>query len=100
MRNASFLDYRMPTCLDLPMIETIIVEVPNPTHPFGVRGVGEMPDRPAAGRDRQRDPQGRRRADDRSCRCRRRRSGRRCRASRDKRKETVHARRLHPHAAA
>jgi CO/xanthine dehydrogenase Mo-binding subunit len=43
MRNASFLDYRMPTCLDLPMIETIIVEVPNPTHPFGVRGVGETP---------------------------------------------------------
>jgi CO/xanthine dehydrogenase Mo-binding subunit len=43
MRNASFLDYRMPTCLDLPMIETIIVEVPNPSHPFGVRGVGETP---------------------------------------------------------
>ncbi|QDU25669.1 4-hydroxybenzoyl-CoA reductase subunit alpha [Anatilimnocola aggregata] len=43
MRNASFLDYRMPTCLDVPMIETIIVEVPNPGHPFGVRGVGEAP---------------------------------------------------------
>jgi xanthine dehydrogenase molybdenum-binding subunit len=43
MRNASFLDYRMPTCLDVPMIDTIIVEVPNPTHPFGVRGVGETP---------------------------------------------------------
>ena len=43
MRNASFLDYRMPTCLDVPMIETIIVEVPNPAHPFGVRGVGETP---------------------------------------------------------
>lgn len=43
MRNASFLDYRMPTCLDVPLIETIIVEVPNPTHPFGVRGVGETP---------------------------------------------------------
>jgi xanthine dehydrogenase molybdenum-binding subunit len=43
MRNASFLDYRMPTSLDVPMIETIIVEVPNPTHPFGVRGVGETP---------------------------------------------------------
>jgi CO/xanthine dehydrogenase Mo-binding subunit len=41
MRNSSFLDYRMPTALDLPMIETIIVEVPNPGHPFGVRGVGE-----------------------------------------------------------
>lgn len=43
MRNASYLDYRMPTALDLPIIETIIVEVPNPTHPFGVRGVGETP---------------------------------------------------------
>ncbi|MFN9297431.1 MAG: xanthine dehydrogenase family protein molybdopterin-binding subunit [Acidobacteriota bacterium] len=41
MRNASYLDYRMPTALDLPMIETVIVEVPNPGHPFGVRGVGE-----------------------------------------------------------
>jgi CO/xanthine dehydrogenase Mo-binding subunit len=43
MRNASFLDYRMPTCLDVPMIETVIVEVPHPFHPFGVRGVGETP---------------------------------------------------------
>ncbi len=43
MRNHSFLDYRMPTALDVPMIETIIVEVPNPTHPYGVRGVGETP---------------------------------------------------------
>ncbi len=43
MKNASFLDYRMPTALDVPMIETIIVEVPNPEHPFGVRGVGETP---------------------------------------------------------
>jgi CO/xanthine dehydrogenase Mo-binding subunit len=43
MKNASFLDYRMPTCLDVPMIDTIIVEVPNPAHPYGVRGVGETP---------------------------------------------------------
>jgi xanthine dehydrogenase molybdenum-binding subunit len=43
MRNASYLDYRMPTCLDLPMIDTILVEVPNPHHPYGVRGVGETP---------------------------------------------------------
>ncbi len=43
MTNASYLDYRMPTALDLPMIETIIVEVPNPDHPYGVRGVGETP---------------------------------------------------------
>ena len=42
MANSSFLDYRMPTCLDLPMIEAVIVEVPNPGHPFGVRGVGEV----------------------------------------------------------
>ena len=43
MTNASFLDYRIPTCLDLPMIDTVIVEVPNPGHPYGVRGVGETP---------------------------------------------------------
>lgn len=42
MTNASFLDYRMPTSLDLPMIDTVIIEVPNPNHPFGVRGVGEV----------------------------------------------------------
>jgi len=40
--NASFLDYRMPTALDLPMIDTIVVEVANPGHPYGVRGVGEV----------------------------------------------------------
>ncbi len=39
--NASLLDYRMPTSLDLPMIETVLVEVPNPGHPYGIRGVGE-----------------------------------------------------------
>jgi CO/xanthine dehydrogenase Mo-binding subunit len=43
MMNASFLDYRMPTSLDLPMIEPVIVEVPDPNHPFGVRGAGEVP---------------------------------------------------------
>ena len=42
MSNNSLLDYRMPTSLDLPMIGTEIVEVPNPGHPFGVRGVGEV----------------------------------------------------------
>lgn len=42
MMNSSLLDYRMPTSLDLPMIDTVIVEVPNPGHPFGVRGVGEV----------------------------------------------------------
>jgi CO/xanthine dehydrogenase Mo-binding subunit len=40
--NSSLLDYRMPTALDLPMIDTVIVEVANPTHPYGVRGVGEV----------------------------------------------------------
>jgi CO/xanthine dehydrogenase Mo-binding subunit len=43
MTNASFLDYRMPTSLDLPMIDTVLVEVANPGHPYGVRGVGEVP---------------------------------------------------------
>ena len=43
MTNASFLDYRIPTCYDLPMIDAVIVEVPNPGHPYGVRGVGETP---------------------------------------------------------
>ena len=42
MVNSSFLDYRMPTSLDLPMIDTVIVEVANPGHPLGVRGVGEV----------------------------------------------------------
>jgi CO/xanthine dehydrogenase Mo-binding subunit len=43
MINSSLLDYRMPTALDLPMIDNILVEVPNPGHPYGARGVGEIP---------------------------------------------------------
>ena len=43
MVNSSFLDYRIPTTLDVPMIDTILIEVPDPLHPFGVRGVGEPP---------------------------------------------------------
>ncbi len=43
MENAGFLDYRIPVASDLPMIDCHIVEVPNPTHPYGVRGVGETP---------------------------------------------------------
>jgi CO/xanthine dehydrogenase Mo-binding subunit len=43
MTNTSLLDYRMPITLDLPMIDTVIVEVANPGHPYGVRGVGEVP---------------------------------------------------------
>jgi CO/xanthine dehydrogenase Mo-binding subunit len=41
LENPSFLDYRIPVASDLPMIDTVIVEVPNPNHPFGVRGIGE-----------------------------------------------------------
>ena len=41
MTNATFLDYRMPTSYDLPSIDAVIIEVPNPGHPYGVRGVGE-----------------------------------------------------------
>jgi CO/xanthine dehydrogenase Mo-binding subunit len=43
MANNTLLDYRMPTSLDLPMIDTVIVEVANSGHPYGVRGVGEVP---------------------------------------------------------
>ena len=39
--NPGFLDYRCPVASDLPMIETILVEVPNPVHPYGAKGVGE-----------------------------------------------------------
>ena len=49
MANSSFLDYRMPTSLDLPMIDTVIVEVPNAGHPYGVRGAGEIPIVPPMG---------------------------------------------------
>jgi CO/xanthine dehydrogenase Mo-binding subunit len=43
LQNAGFLDYRIPVASDVPMIDTVIVEVPNPRHPYGVRGVGETP---------------------------------------------------------
>ena len=43
LENPGFLDYRMPVASDLPMIDTVIVEVPHPGHPLGVRGVGEAP---------------------------------------------------------
>ncbi len=43
LQNAGFLDYRIPVCSDLPMIDTQILEIPNPNHPYGVRGVGETP---------------------------------------------------------
>ena len=41
--NPGFLDYRMPVASDVPMVDCKIVEVPNPLHPFGLRGVGEVP---------------------------------------------------------
>ena len=72
LENPGFLDYRMPVASDLPMIDTVIVEVPNPRHPYGVRGVGEVPIVPPmaaianAIAQRDRHPLHRR------CRCRRR----------------------------
>lgn len=47
--NPGFLDYRMPVASDLPMIDTVMVEVNNPGHPFGVKGVGEVPIVPPLG---------------------------------------------------
>src|SRR5438046_9235062 len=41
--NPGYLDYRMPVASDLPMIDAVLVEVPNPRHPFGAKGVGEVP---------------------------------------------------------
>jgi CO/xanthine dehydrogenase Mo-binding subunit len=41
--NPGFLDYRMPVASDMPMIEPVMIEVPNPRHPFGAKGVGEVP---------------------------------------------------------
>jgi len=43
LQNPGFLDYRMPVASDVPMIDTVIVEVANPNHPYGVRGIGEVP---------------------------------------------------------
>jgi CO/xanthine dehydrogenase Mo-binding subunit len=43
LQNPGFLDYRIPVTSDLPMIDTVILEIPNPGHPYGVRGVGETP---------------------------------------------------------
>ena len=41
LQNAGYLDYRIPVASDLPMIDPVILEIPNPGHPYGVRGVGE-----------------------------------------------------------
>jgi len=42
LQNPGFLDYRVPVASDVPFIDTVIVEVPNPNHPYGVRGCGEV----------------------------------------------------------
>jgi len=49
LRNASLLDYRLPTALDVPTIDAVIIETPVPGVPYGVRGVGEVPIVPVAG---------------------------------------------------
>jgi CO/xanthine dehydrogenase Mo-binding subunit len=41
--NAGLLDYRVPTALDFPDIETVIVEEATRNGPFGVKGIGEPP---------------------------------------------------------
>jgi len=43
LQNPGLLDYRIPVASDLPNIDTVILEIPNPGHPYGVRGVGETP---------------------------------------------------------
>ena len=42
LENPGFLDYRIPVASDLPMIEPVLVEVPNPGHPYGAKGVAEV----------------------------------------------------------
>jgi CO/xanthine dehydrogenase Mo-binding subunit len=41
--NASFTDYLIPTTLDMPPVETVLIEDPDPNAPYGVKGVGEAP---------------------------------------------------------
>jgi len=57
MDNPGFLDYRVPVASDMPMIEPILVEVPNPAHPLGRQGGRRGQHRAADGGDRQRDRQ-------------------------------------------
>ncbi len=77
LQNAGFLDYRIPVCSDLPMIDTVILEIPNPGPSVRRARRRRDVDRAAAGGRRQRGLGRGRRADDRACRCRRRRSWRR-----------------------
>ncbi len=41
LRNASFMDYLLPTATDVPFIETDHLETPSPLNPLGVKGAGE-----------------------------------------------------------
>jgi len=41
--NASFTDYLIPTALDMPPVETVLVEEPEPEAPYGAKGIGEPP---------------------------------------------------------
>ena len=41
--NASFTDYLLPTALDMPPVESVLIEDPQPDAPYGVKGVGEPP---------------------------------------------------------
>ena len=54
LQNAGFLDYRIPVCSDLPMIDTVILEIPNPGPSVRRARRRRDVDRAAAGRDRQR----------------------------------------------
>ncbi len=95
LENPGFLDYRVPVASDMPMIDTVMIEVPNPRHPFGARGVGEVPIVPpmAAVANAIADATGIRCA---ICRCRRRgcapRSTQRSRCAPQRNKERVIAR--------
>ena len=41
--NASFTDYLIPTTLDMPPVESVLIEVAEPDAPYGLKGVGEPP---------------------------------------------------------
>ncbi len=44
LSNPSFMDYKIPGSLDVPArIHPVVIENPEPTHPFGVKGIGEPP---------------------------------------------------------
>ena len=46
--NASFMDYLLPTALDVPRMETAHTETASPLNPLGIKGVGEAGAIPAA----------------------------------------------------